>query len=163
MDGRILALLVLGLATVSMIVVSSSASFIDQEAEAIYAIDNEEARGKVVQAFKAVADAERKGGDVSPLVIELNSAIDLVREAESTKDEDLMKKALSRLDEVIEKAPKVGEQGIAAARWRQITSAVALGIEFSIASIAYVYSPQVFWRIWIKFKGKWNVRAIERR
>ena len=162
-DIRILALLVLGLVTVSMILLSSSPSFTDQKVEATYTIENEEAKGKIIQAFKAVADAEEKGGDVSPLVIELNSAIDLAQEAESANDEDLMKKALSRLDEVIEKAPKVGEQGLAAAQWRQITSAVALCIEASTALIAYVYAPQAFWRIWIRVKGKWNVKAVERR
>lgn len=182
MDEEILPLLILGLIMISIMVVSSSTTFIDRtntmisEAAAyalsapsratsssVATIENEEARGKIIEAFKAVADAEEKGGDVIPLVIELNSALDLIREAEFTKDEALMKEALIGLDEVIEKAPKVGQQGIAASRWKQINTIVALGIEVSLALIAYIYAPQAFWKIWIKVKGKWRVKAVDGR
>jgi hypothetical protein len=124
---------------------------------------NEEVEEKVFKAFKAVAEAERKGGNVSSLVAELNSAIELAKEAESLKDESLMKEALAKLDEIALRALEVGEIGLAAARWKRISTGIALSIEASIALIVYVYAPQVFWRVWAKVKRKWKVKAIEKR
>jgi len=122
-----------------------------------------ETEKKVFEAFKAVAEAEEKGGNISILVAELNSAIKLIQEAEATGDKAFIEKALVKLDKIISEAPKVGESGLTAARWRQIKTMVALSIEVAVGLIVYIYAPKAFWRAWIKVKGKWKVKTVEKR
>ena len=162
MDEKTLMLFILALTIVSMIAVRSSEPS-KAYGSSVASIENEEARGKIAEAYKAVAEAEEKGGDVSSLLVELNSIIDLVREAESKKDEAKMSEASARLDEVIEKASEIGDLGLAAAQRRQNATTLALGAELSVALIAYIYAPRAFWRIWIKVKGRWRVKAVEER
>jgi hypothetical protein len=119
--------------------------------------------GEVFRAFRAVAEAERKGGNVSSLVGELNSAMELVRRAESLGDEGLMEEASARLDRIEDMALEVSELGLAAARWRRISTGIALAAEASIALIVYFYAPKAFWTAWARVKRKWRVKAVENR
>ncbi len=118
---------------------------------------------RVAEAYRAVADAERKGGNVSSLVYELNSAIDLVTKAEQTGNQSLRLEALSKLLRVVQEASIVGEQGQANFRSNQIWTAITFGVEGAIAVLAYVFSPRIFWTVWARLRGRWRVKPVEKR
>lgn len=121
-----------------------------------------ETEEKVIKAFKAVSEAERKGGDVSALVKELNSAIELIQRAESARNESLRQKALIKLNNVIEESSEVGELGAAISQRRILITIMALGAEAFITLIACIYAPKAFWMLWVKFKGKRGVKLVKR-
>lgn len=116
----------------------------------------EKARLKLAEAFEAVAEAERLGGNVSELVDELNRALGLIEEAKG--DSALLQEALSMVEGVASKAPEVGRAGAAAAQFRTIQSLLAFGAIIALCAVAWRYGPRAFWRLWVWAKKGWKVK-----
>ncbi|MBO3754896.1 MAG: hypothetical protein FGF53_08505, partial [Candidatus Brockarchaeota archaeon] len=111
----------------------------------------DEARDKIAEAFKAVAEAEKMGGEVSDLVAELNEALKLLEEGE-------VQEAVLKADVVIAEAQRVGMEGAAMRKARMLQSAVVLSfLAFSAFSV-WRYGPRLFWSLWIRSKRSWKVR-----
>jgi len=127
-----------------------------------YAFDEayvEEARDKLAEAFEAVAEAERMGGDVSDLVVWLNEAVKLIEEGEACGNESLIGEAFLKAEAVIAEAPVLGEEGAASVRMRMIQNGVVLGVVVVLAVVVWRYGSRVFWRLWVKSKRDWRVKT----
>lgn len=104
----------------------------------------------ITEAYKAVLDADRAGGNVTALVEKLNRAIEL-----RAKDPE----AAARLaSEIIAESKAVKEQGISSARQGLIVKSVALASLLALAGISYLYLPRAVWRFWLRHRRNWRVR-----
>jgi len=107
----------------------------------------------------AVAKAERLGGDVSGLVDELNQALTLLEEGETRNDEAMLQGALSKVEDVVANAPVAGQGGVAAMQARKVQSWLVIGVVAALGVIVWRYEPRIFWRLWVRSKRGWKVKA----
>jgi len=114
---------------------------------------------KLAEAYVAVAEAERLGGDVSGLVGELNQALILLEEGEMRKDEVVLQEALSKVEDVVARAPVVGQGGMSAMQARTVQSWLVVGVVMALGVIVWRYEPKIFWRLWVRSKRRWKVKA----
>jgi hypothetical protein len=115
----------------------------------------DEVKNKLIDAFEAVAEAEKAGGDVSHLVEELNHAVKLL---EASGGEELLE-AESKIQDVLEAASVVKEEGIAFTQHRQILAGIVF-IFLAVAAVAvWRFAPRVFWLLWLRSKRGWRAHA----
>jgi len=119
----------------------------------------ERVRLKLAEAFAAVAEAERLGGDASGLVDELNQALILLEEGEMRNDEVMLQEALSKVEDVVARAPVAGQGGVAAMQARTVQSLLVIGLVAVLGVIVWHYEPKIFWRLWVRNKRRWKVKA----
>jgi len=119
----------------------------------------ERVRLKLAEAFVAVAEAERLGGDASGLVSELNQALILLEESEMRKDEVMLQEALSKVEDVVARAPIVGQSGVSAMQASMVQSWLLVGAVVALGVIVWRYEPRIFWRLWVRSKRRWKVKA----
>jgi len=123
----------------------------------------------VHEAFEALVTAYDAGGDVGPLADKLNEALALLSEADRLENSDpdeagrLRVRAVELLNEVIEEAPRVAEEG----RRRTFFSRVLLGCSLAglgaAGVLAYRLGPGIFWRIWARSRRGYRARLRSRR
>ena len=114
------------------------------------------------EAFRAIAEAERSGGDVSSLKDELNVAIELVETAQATGNESLLQDALAKLAGIIASAVTVGQEGAVEGQRRLMFVALYVVVFGVLGFLVYRYVPIVFWTLWVRVKKGWRVRAAHR-
>jgi len=119
----------------------------------------ERVRLELAEAFVAVAEAERLSGDVSGLVDELNQALILLGEGEMKNDEVILQEALSKVEDVVARAPVVKQGGVAAMQARTVQSWLVVGVVVALGVIVWRYEPRIFWRLWVRNKRRWKVKA----
>jgi len=119
----------------------------------------EKVRLELAEAFVAVAEAERLGGDVSELVDELNQALILLEKGEMRNDEVRLSEALSKVKDVIARAPVVGQGGLAAMQARTVQSWLVVSVVVALGVIVWRYESRIFWRLWVRSKRGWKVKA----
>lgn len=119
----------------------------------------ERVRLELAEAFVAVAEAERLGGDVSGLVDELNQALILLEEGEMRNDEVMLQGALSKVEDVVARAPVVGQGGVAVMQARMVQSWLVVGVVVALSLIMWRYEPRIFWHLWVRSKRRWKVKA----
>jgi len=107
----------------------------------------------------AVAKVERLGSDVSGLVDELNQALILLEEGEMRNDEAMLQRALSKVEDVVARAPVAGQGGVAAMQARTVQSLLVIGVVAALGVIVWHYEPKIFWRLWVRNKRRWKVKA----
>jgi hypothetical protein len=119
------------------------------------------ARDMIAEAFSAVVEAEKAGGDVTPLVASLNEALSLVEQGERSADQAeaavLYERATQIADQVLASAPMVKEAGLVAQRSSTtflVVSMVALGVT---GLVAYLFVPPLFWMLWLRGHRGWRV------
>ena len=105
-------------------------------------------------AFSATYNAGQSGGDVAPLVAELNSAIALMQKAQSENASNPsqastdLQNAVQIAQQVSSEAPALGQSGTAA---RQTLVSESIGGILAIAIlgiVVYVYGGRVYRMIW---------------
>jgi len=119
----------------------------------------ERVRLKLAEAFAAVAEAERLGGDASRLVDELNQALILLEEGEMRNDEVMLQEALSKVEDVVARALVIRRSGVAAMQARTVQSLLVIGLVAALGVIVWHYEPKIFWRLWVRNKRRWKVKA----
>jgi hypothetical protein len=112
----------------------------------------DEVRNKLIDAFEAVAEAERAGGDVSHLVEELDHAVKLL---EAGGGEELLE-AESKIQDVLEAVSDVKEEGISSTQHRQIMAGIVLFFLAVAAVAVWRFAPRVFWLLWLRSKRRWR-------
>ena len=146
---------------VSIVALSSLPSLPREEGVGKVGVD--EAREKVYEAYGAVVDAERSGGNVSDLVDRLNEAIELIELAENTSDPEeasaYAEQAVGIAGEVLSEVGEVKEKGLALRRFRLFLGVFSGFLCVVFCVLIYFYGPRVFWGLWVKIKGGWKVRA----
>ena len=75
----------------------------------------EKVRSELIEAFEAVAEAERAGGNISKLVEKLNKTIWLL-------EKEKLEEAESKIVEIISAVSKVKQEGITLTRNKQLQS-----------------------------------------
>jgi hypothetical protein len=115
------------------------------------------ANSAINSAYSATLAAQQKGGNVSQLVTQLNSAIAQYQKAERENSTN-PSVALSDLQNatriagsVVTQAPTVAAAGTASVQSRDvlsISSAVAIGI---IAVLIYIFGERIYRRLWYYF------------
>ena len=118
-----------------------------------------EARAKLTEAFEAAAEAERVGGNVSSLVVELNEAVSLLESGEASGNETLISEAIMKAERVVDLAPQVGREGAAAAQARTYQTIAFVGVLIVLALVVWRYGPRLFWDLWIRSKRDWVVKT----
>lgn len=112
-------------------------------------------REKMLTAFEAVAEAERKGGDVSRLVNDLNEALRLL---EAGGKSNLIV-AESKIEYVLAATTEVELQGIFLTRKHRITKGAIIGTVTLFAILMWWLGPKVFWSMWLYSKREWRVHG----
>jgi len=120
----------------------------------------DEAEDKLIEAFKAIAEAERMGGNVSSLVAELNEAIRLLEEGETYKNESLIDEAFLRAESIISRTSEVGREGAVEVQARVFQGVIVIVVFVALALVVWRYGPRLFWRLWVRGNGK---RVVHRR
>ena len=120
---------------------------------------DEDVEQMLFHAYEAISVAESAVGNVSSMVSDLNLAIELLEKADATSNPSLVDDALLLIDQILEVAPQVVEAGAAARQTRNFTVAASLMILMLAAFMVYRYLPAVFWRLWIRSKREWKVKA----
>ena len=105
------------------------------------------------EAFEAVEDAERQGGDVSSLVDELNQILVLM---EVGGEEELLEVPL-RIEAVKEGALASGRVGEEGAQSQLMLSGLILLVTFVFSILVWKFMPGLVWRFWLKSRGKWRI------
>ena len=110
-------------------------------------------RGDFFDAFEAVEDAERRGGDVSSLVDELNRVLDLM---EGGGEAELVE-ASSRIDCVKEGAMESGRVGEEGVQSQLVLSGLILLVTCVLGFLVWRLMPGLVWRFWLRSRGEWRV------
>jgi len=122
----------------------------------------ENAWSLVYDAYMAVRDAESSGGNVTGLVSDLNRALTLIDEGIRSGNSSTIDEAKVILSSVIDKAPLVKEAGEAEARARMLT-AIAVCVLAAVGLVAaYAYGRDLPWRLWLRLRGRYRLRATGR-
>jgi len=123
---------------------------------------NDQVMADLFHAFNLVQEAEKAGGQIDGLIADLNHALSLIADAASTTDPE---KATLLLDQaemltkgVADEAPKVLQQGLEAKRQANIQLVIELSTLCILAIVIYLYSPRIFWTLWMKAYGAWKVK-----
>jgi len=137
--------------TLSMIIIVSLANFSKAQPSTTHL------REKLLKAFLLTQEASKCGGNVTGLVLKLNKALEIIRAHERGLEVNVSE-AERLIDEVLEEAPLVKEEGIRQSQFRfYVKVATVAGLIFLLVFV-YVYLPRLFWRYWLKFKRNWVVR-----
>lgn len=112
---------------------------------------------KIFQAYHAILDAERKGGNVTMLVKELNEAIELNEQAISKHDDKLAREAILKANKIIDESSLVAKRGIAESKIKLFYNIAGLITTAIFGLLAYFYLPRIFWHAWVKIKRRWKV------
>ena len=119
------------------------------------------ARDTISDAFNAVLEAEKTGGDVTGLVTSLNEALKLVEEGkrspEQPKAAALYDRAKQIAQDVLTSAPKVKEAGLVAQRNATNLLTISIVALAVTALIAYLFVPRLFWTLWLRSHRGWRV------
>jgi hypothetical protein len=121
---------------------------------------------KLNQAFEATRSAEADGGNISSLVRTLNQAINLTQKADRinatnpAKASQLYSNASSLASLVLQEAPGVAAQGRASVSASTLEFYGESAVLAVLAVLAYILTPQVFWKLWVMAHKGWKVRHV---
>ncbi|MDG6982725.1 MAG: hypothetical protein JRM74_04650 [Nitrososphaerota archaeon] len=130
----------------------------------VHAQTSSDTKVQIGLAYAAVLGAEQDGGNVTGLVTKLNSAISLMQQANLVNSTDparaqlLYSEASSLAQQVIQAAPAVASAGKAAVFAGQVDLAIETAVLAALALLAYVYTPRLFWRFWLRLHRDWRVK-----
>lgn len=117
------------------------------------------ADGAIQAAFISTQNAERMGGNVSALVAELNSAIQMVQnaEAENSTNPALASSDLSNATQIAQRvsadAGPAGQQGAAARDLQFYVSAGSAAAIVAIAAVIYAFGDRLYHVLWLRMHG----------
>ena len=113
----------------------------------------EETTAEILVVFNEISEAEASGAEVSQLVVELNQIILLVNRGTETD----LNEANTRLNQLSQAALDATVTGGRTTQNELITT-VIIGVTSIITSIlAWIYTPRIFWALWLRVKGDWTV------
>ena len=105
------------------------------------------------QAFTALDEAVKEGGDVSLLVEELNQLIHAVDNSEITYS-DLS----DELDRLITAANQIELDAVSIGN-TDLIFRVIVGVSSIVLSyVTWKYLPVYFWRYWLRLRGDWRIQ-----
>jgi hypothetical protein len=130
----------------------------------VEAASSSQTNAEIALAYSAVLNAEQSGGNVTALVAQLNSAILLVHQANQinvtnpTQAQSLYSQASTVASRVIQAAPVIASAGRASVGAAQIELGIETTVLAALAVLAYVYTPGVFWSLWLRTHRNWKVK-----
>ena len=110
-------------------------------------------QGDFFEAFEAVEDAERRGGDVSSLVDELNRILELMEDGGQAE----LMEASSRIDGVKEGSMELGRVGEEGVQSQLVLSGLILLATCVLGFLVWRFMPGLVWRFWLRSRGEWRV------
>ena len=113
----------------------------------------EDLKEMLTDAFEAVEEAEKNGGDISLQVDELNRIISLLESGSEYRVTEVR----SELGEVKEAALTSGELGYIDSTSTQQRSGVILVVTVVVAFLVWKYMPKLVWQLWMRSRGEWRV------
>jgi hypothetical protein len=125
-----------------------------------------EANGAIQAAYLSIYDASKSGGNVSSLVSQLNSAIQLVQTAETANATDPAKassdlaNATSMANGVAAAAGPAGQQGVQAKQLRLEASAGSVAVILAAAALVYAFGDRVYRKAWLGLYRNHVVRRV---
>lgn len=124
---------------------------------------HEELEARIAEAYLAIRDVERAGGNVEDLVSKLNQVLDTVRVAREEEDASvrvaMLNNASKTLSEILQESIVAKEEGILATQVKK-AAGIALGAGMiAMGGLAYFYSPKLFWNVWLMIKKRWVVKV----
>ena len=122
------------------------------------------ANASVASAFQSLYSAEKSGGNVTSLTVQLNQAVALIQKAQSENSTDPslatadLQNATSIANQVASESVAVGQSGASALRMRDSES-IASAIVIVVAVIlVYIYGGRIFRRVWFLLYRSYLVR-----
>jgi len=127
-----------------------------------YALDDTYVETYIKEVYIRLAEAEKRGADVSEAAFELNKALGhLVVGRDGYPDrERVLNEALSIAQKVDEAIPLLIAEGEERQAWRNITMAFVLGFAASAAGVTYLYGGKMVWSIWLRLRRGWMVYPV---
>jgi hypothetical protein len=119
---------------------------------------------EIQSAFASAYGAEKSGGNVSSLVAQLNSAIQLVQKAEAenatspAQAASDLQNATSIAESVVAESPSVAHSGSAARQTTEIASLGAATLILVIAALSYVFGGRAYRTTWLRLHRDYVVR-----
>jgi hypothetical protein len=150
---KLLSLAILGVLAISVM-----------PSQPVVAQASAQARSQIAQAYAAVLVAQQSGGNVSILVGKLNSALRLVQEADMVnatnpaRAQSLYSQALSLALQVSQAAPDIVSSGRSAVLAARFELAIETAILAAIAILAYLFTPRLYWRSWLRAHRGWRAK-----
>ncbi len=124
--------------------------------------DAEEVRNYVRLVYQKLVEAERRGADVEEAAIRLNRALSLIREAEAETNTSRRGKSLTEaynlVRDVEASIDRLVEEGRARINLRNWTLSSAAILTAVGCILGYIYSPRIFWSLWLRLRRGWRVR-----
>ena len=99
--------------------------------------------------------AEIAGGNVAPIVDELNQCVTLIKlggEANLQKANDIMTQILNQL-------PKIEAEGVQESIYLYQKTGITLVLLTFTGLIIWVYGSKIYWALWYKTKRNWIVES----
>jgi hypothetical protein len=126
----------------------------------------EDLRQRILNIYSRLAEAERRGADVSSQAELLNKALEMLSGVEGSGvgvGGDVASNVSAILSKIEDEIPALEASGEAAARLKLIVDVAAgAGIALSIATV-YLYIPRLIASLWLRLRRGWLVRVVDRR
>lgn len=110
---------------------------------------------EVQAAFLELSGAESRGANVTSAALDLNRALALA----SSGDELSLSEAAAIVQGVRSSVPSLLAEGEAARYWGTVGLAAWLAALAAAGVLAYLYTPRLVWRAWMRSKRRWRVSA----
>ena len=110
----------------------------------------EDVKEEIFKAYTSIVDAYNSGGNVTRLIAELNNAIEMVNSNRTLE-------AYMIASSVREYASSAKIEGLERQRLETLMIIFFIVIIAFISAIIYLYGPRLYWRLWVKLRGKYKV------
>ena len=120
-------------------------------------VNIETVRSKVIEAYLAILDISREGGNVTILVNELNQAIDILEGVKKGSLSD----AYNIANDIINNYPQLKEEAIANRNFTYMIWVIEGVVSVIVIYILYRLIPKAIWRAWLKIRGS-NVVIVRK-
>ena len=117
-------------------------------------------------AFLAVQTAGKDGGNVTSLLVQLNTALDLVQNASAENSTNPsqastdLQSALGIAKGVQSAAATVAQQGMSARQLQLELSVGSAAVIVGIAIVLYVYGDRIYRRLWLRMYRGYVVKKV---
>ncbi len=113
---------------------------------------------EVRELYREIAAWEKKGANLTDLVLKLNEALSIIQGINSSQPAEIrIEKAEEIINEVRKELPIEAERSIQSNKVKQMMSLAAIVTSVFLGVIAYFYLPRLFWRLWVRARWDWKL------
>jgi hypothetical protein len=120
------------------------------------------AQTAVHDAYQALVEADKAGGDINKLTDQLNQAVDLTSQAQAListdpqKAQTLASQAQTLAQTVTEQASTTKSEGL---MQNPLIIGASIAALLAAGILVYLYGPKAYWKMWLKLRKNYRVRT----